>query len=86
MRHSDLDWSNERRSSRAGRRDAEAATRALEILGPEYPADYREVAEARIADPDAPLSQIAAALGLTKDQAAYRFRRVLRHAARREFP
>jgi hypothetical protein len=58
------------RARRAGRRDADLARRALEILGPKCNQRTRIVAEARIARPEAPWSEIAPDLGLTKDQAA----------------
>ena len=70
-------WVNAERSSLAGHRDAERARRALELLGPDCSQRMRMVAEARIASPDASWSELAGKLGLTKDQAAGLFRRLM---------
>jgi hypothetical protein len=67
---------NAERTRQAGHRDADLACRALEILGERVSQRTRAVAEARIAAPDAPWSEIAPKLGLTKDQAAGLFRRL----------
>jgi WhiA C-terminal HTH domain len=67
---------NTRRAAQAGHRDAGSAAMILARLGAQCPPDYREVAEARIAAPDVPWSQIAAKLGMSKDAAIGKFRRL----------
>jgi DNA-binding transcriptional regulator WhiA len=71
---------NMQRSVEAARRDVERARRALERLGPRCAPEYREVADARIADPGATWASVGARLGLTKDQVIGRFRRFLAQA------
>ena len=68
---------NAGRTRQAGRRDADLARHALEMLGARCSQRMREVAEARIAAPEAPWSEIAGKLGLTKDQATGLFRRLM---------
>ena len=68
---------NAERTRQAGYRDAGMARRALEVLGEQCSQRMRAVAEARIAAPEAPWSEIAAHLGLTKDQAIGLFRRLM---------
>lgn len=70
-------WANAERTSRAGRRDAERAARALEVLGDRCSDRMRAVAEARIARPEASWNEIGASLGMTKDQAASLFGRLM---------
>ena len=69
--------SNASRSRQSGRRDAERARRALEMLGDTVSQRMREVAEARIADPEASWGGIGRKLGLTRDQASGLFRRLM---------
>ena len=68
---------NAERTRQAGHRDADVARRALEILGDQCSQRTRKVAEARIASPEASWSEIAAKLGLNKNQAAGLFRRLI---------
>lgn len=67
---------NARRAELAGRRDADRAAVILAGLGDRCRPDYRAVAEARIAAPDASWSQIAEGLGMSKDAAIGKFRRL----------
>ena len=69
----------------AGQRDTGLLRDALATLGDRCPDSYRRVAEARIASPGASWRQVAAALGMTKDQAAGIYRRLLT-LARQEHP
>lgn len=73
-----LTAANAHRAGSAGRRDAGRLRQALDLTGPGCPTHYRRVAEARIAAPDMPWSQVAASLGLTKSQATSYARRLLR--------
>lgn len=72
QRHN-FDVANFHRTAAAGIRDAELAERALSGTLPEHVA---RVARARAAKPTAPWKEIAADLGMTKDQAAAIFRRL----------
>lgn len=74
---------NNQRSLQASGRDAEIARGDLGTLGGACPPAWRAVAEARIAYPGASWTRVAAAIGLTRDQAYHRFRR-MRTAARRQ--
>jgi hypothetical protein len=74
--------SNAYRSREAGRRDADLARRALEGMGEWCSIRGREVAEARIADPDASWSDIGRKLGLTGGQAVSLFKRLVNRAFR----
>lgn len=71
-----LAQANARRTSQAGQRDAARAAAILARLGDECPPAYREVAEARIAAPGLSWAEIGAKLGISKDAAAGRFRRL----------
>jgi hypothetical protein len=71
---------NANRARIAGHRDADRARRALEVLGERCSQRMRAVAEARIADPEAPWSEIGERLGMTKDQAAGVFWRMMHRA------
>jgi hypothetical protein len=75
-----LQAENERRVKAAGHRDAGAATMILARFAATVTPRQRLVAEARIADPEAPWSKIAARLGMTKDEAIGVFRRMLKAA------
>jgi hypothetical protein len=68
---------NANRARIAAHRDAERGRRALEVLGDRCSQRARSVAEARIASPEAPWSEIAGQLGLTKGQAIGIFRRMV---------
>ena len=74
--------SNAYRSGQAGRRDADLARRALGVLGDRYSRRARQVAEARIADPEASWSEIGGKLGMTKEQATGLFKRLVTRAFR----
>ena len=73
---------NAARSRAAGHRNAGSAAMILARLGATASPRQRLVAEAKIATPEASWSEIAAMLGMTKDQAAGVFRRFLRAAER----
>jgi DNA-binding transcriptional regulator WhiA len=83
-RHTVFSAANARRRVEAGRRDAESAETALEVLGQRCRPGHRVVAEARIADPEASWADIGQRLGITKDQAVGRFRRMLAAASVRD--
>jgi hypothetical protein len=70
---------NERRRARAARRDITIACRVLRYARRSgwpagWPQHWRAVAETRVAMPGASWADLAAELGLTKDQAVTRFR------------
>lgn len=67
---------NIERTISAGHRDALRARAVLD----QCTGRARVVAEARIADPEAPWSVIAGRLGMTKDQATGLFRRAMTRA------
>lgn len=60
--------------------DVAAAAEALRILGENITPEQRRIAEARISHPDAPWSEVAAALGLSEKQAEGRFWPLLKAA------
>ena len=72
------------RSAAVAERDVELAMKALAILGDRCPKGRRRVAEARIADPEASWTEIAARLGLKPNAAAMSFRRLCESAGLRE--
>ena len=61
---------NFHRAAAAGIANARICERALELLGSHIDPRWRNVAEARIANPVATWRQIGATLGMSKDQAA----------------
>jgi hypothetical protein len=71
---------NASRTRAAGHRDAGSATMILARYGDTVSARQRLVAEAKIAAPEASWTEIGATVGMTKDQAAGLFRRMLRTA------
>lgn len=87
-----LRTNNHNRTVTAGRRGAAHAQRALDILGESIRPDLREIAELRIADPHATLTEIGARCDppLNKNTAVGRLRRLLatadRHAHHHSVP
>lgn len=74
---SHLGSANAERIRSASEPNAKLAEAALAILGEQCKPGHRIVAEARIANPAASWSEIGAAVGLSKHQAAGRFQRML---------
>jgi len=75
--------SNAARARAAGHRNAGSATVILARFGGSLTARQRAVAQARAASPEASWTEIGAALGMGKDEAAGLFRRTLA-AARKQ--
>ena len=70
--------SNAHRTGRTGKRDAEIARAVLAVLSEDQcEPGWREVAEARAAHPDISWRELALGLGITKDEAFGRFRRMV---------
>lgn len=78
--HQALHAANERRSVEASRRNRKLAATALMRLGEDCPTEWEDVALEVILHSQYSWSQIARRLGVTRSQAVYRFRRLLRAA------
>lgn len=68
---------NQRRTLAAAGRNRKLAATALMRLGPDCRPEWEEVATEVILHSDRPWSEIGRRLGLTRDQAVARFRRLL---------